>query len=150
MKKYILEFLKRGLLAASGGPVVLAIIYGCLGAAGVVDSLTPAEVCKGVLSVTVLAFTVAGVGVVYQIERLPLLPATLIHALTLYVDYLLIYLLNSWLPRSLMGIGVFTLIFVGIYGLTWLIVLVCIRIKTQSLNLKLETRNGSEELQKTE
>ena len=34
MKQYCLTFLKRGLLAASGGPLILAMIYGILGANG--------------------------------------------------------------------------------------------------------------------
>lgn len=38
MKQYCLTFLKRGLLAASGGPLILAMIYGILGANGQVTS----------------------------------------------------------------------------------------------------------------
>ena len=60
MKKFLKEFILRGLLAAGGGPVVLAIIYGILGKAGVVSSFSPNEVCMGLLTVTLLAFTVAG------------------------------------------------------------------------------------------
>ena len=44
-KKYVLESLKRGLMAAAGGPVILAIVYGILGAAGTITSLSPSEVC---------------------------------------------------------------------------------------------------------
>jgi len=76
MKQYCLTFLKRGLLAASGGPLILAMIYGILGANGQVTSLAPGEVCMGIVTVTLLAFIAAGIGVVYQIERLPLLSAT--------------------------------------------------------------------------
>ena len=47
MKQYCLTFLKRGLLAASGGPLILAMIYGILGANGQVTSLAPGEVCMG-------------------------------------------------------------------------------------------------------
>ena len=31
MKRHMLDFVKRGLMAASGGPVILAIVYVCLG-----------------------------------------------------------------------------------------------------------------------
>lgn len=65
----------------------------------------------GIVTVTLLAFIAAGIGVVYQIERLPLLSATAIHAGALYLDYLLIYLLNNWIPRDWAFIGVFTLCF---------------------------------------
>ena len=56
MKQYCLTFLKRGLLAASGGPLILAMIYGILGANGQVTSLAPGEVCMGIVTVTLLAF----------------------------------------------------------------------------------------------
>ena len=41
MKKCVMEFVRRGLMAAAGGPVILAIIYGILGAVGVIETLTP-------------------------------------------------------------------------------------------------------------
>lgn len=137
MKKYVMDFLKRGLMAASGGPVILAIIYGILGTSGAVSSLTPGEVCMGVLTVTLMAFLAAGVSVVYSIERLPLLPATLIHAAALYADYLLIYLLNAWIPRDLRGIGIFTGIYVTGYAVIWLCIILSIKAKTDRINRKL-------------
>lgn len=137
MKKYVLEFVKRGLLAASGGPVILAIIYGILGATGTVTSFTPHEVCMGVLTVTLMAFIAAGVGIVYQIEQLPLLTATFIHAAALYLDYLLIYLLNDWIPRSAVGIGIFTAVYAAGYAVIWLIIIITIKTKTDRINRKL-------------
>lgn len=137
MKKYGIEFLKRGLMAASGGPVVLAIVYGILGATGAVSSFSPREVCIGILTVTLMAFIAAGISVVYSIEKLPLLNASLIHAAALYVDYLMIYLLNDWIPRSLTGIGIFTGIYVIGYGLIWLGIIISIKAKTERLNRKL-------------
>ena len=135
MKKYSLEFVKRGLLAAGGGPVVLAIIYGILGQTGTVVSLTPHEVCLGILSVTLMAFIIGGIGMIYTVESLPLPMAILIHAGVLYLDYLLIYLLNAWLPRN--AIGAFTLIFLTGYALIWLVIYLRIRAKTKKLNAKL-------------
>ncbi|MBP3674221.1 MAG: DUF3021 domain-containing protein [Oscillospiraceae bacterium] len=136
-KKYVLESLKRGLMAAAGGPVILAIVYGILGAAGTITSLSPSEVCMGILTVTLMAFLAAGVSVVYNIERLPLLPATLIHAAALYADYLLVYLLNAWIPRSLAGIGIFTAIYAAGYAVIWLCILFSIKAKTNRINKKL-------------
>ena len=137
MKQYCLTFLKRGLLAASGGPVILAIIYGALGAAGQITSLSPSEACMGILTVTLMAFIAAGIGVIYQVERLPLLFATAIHAGTLYLDYLLIYLLNSWIPRSLSFIGLFTLWFAVGYAVIWGIILLSIKCRTRRINTHL-------------
>lgn len=137
MKKYVTEFLKRGLMAAAGGPVVLAIVYGMLGNAGVIESLSPAEVTTGILSVTLMAFIAAGITVVYTAESLPLISAILIHAGILYLDYLLMYLLNSWIPRDFTGIGVFTAIFAAGFAVIWLVIYVCIKAKTDSINKKL-------------
>ena len=50
MKKYITEFLKRGLMAAAGGPLILAMIFGVLGTTGAVTVLTPSEVCMGIVT----------------------------------------------------------------------------------------------------
>lgn len=138
MKKHISEFLKRGLMAAAGGPVVLAIVYGILGAAGVIHSLTPGEVCMGILTVTVMAFIAAGITTVYTVESLPLMSAILIHAGVLYLDYLIMYLLNSWIPRDLTGIGIFTGIFAAGYAVIWLCIYLVIKGKTDKLNRRLQ------------
>ena len=138
MKKYMLEFVKRGLMAASGGPVILAIIYYILGATGTVTAFTPNEVCLGILSITVMAFIIAGISMIYTVESLPLPMAIMIHAGVLYLDYLLVYLLNSWLPRN--AIGTFTDIFAAGYALVWLVIYLCIRAKTKKLNEKLRAK----------
>ena len=136
-KKYILEFLHRGFLAADDGPVILAIIYGILGATGVVESLAPGEVCMGVLSITLMAFIAAGITSVYQIEQLPLPSAIAIHAVVLYLDYLIMYLLNSWIPRDLTSLGIFTAIFFGGFALVWLIIYQFVKRDTGRINRKM-------------
>lgn len=137
MKQYALTFLKRGLMAASGGPVILAIVYGLLGQAGQIISLSPGEVCLGILTVSVMAFIAAGISVVYTIERLPLMSAILIHGGVLYLDYILIYLLNGWLKSQAVPILIFTAVFLGGYALVWLLVYGSIRAKTDRINEKL-------------
>ena len=79
MKNFWKEFLFRGLLAAAGGPVVLAIIYGILGATDAVTQLAPSEVCLGILTITLLAFVAAGMTAIYQVEQLPLPMMILLH-----------------------------------------------------------------------
>ena len=137
MKKYVLEFIKRGLMAASGGPIILAIVYGIIGATGEAASFTPGEVSMGILTVTLMAFIAAGITIVYQMERLPLTSAIAIHAGGLYLDYLVMYLLNSWIPRDLIGIGVFTAIFAVGYGLVWVCIYFSIKVKTDRINRNL-------------
>ena len=95
MRKNIKDFFKRGLLAAWGGPVILAIVWAVLKSSEVVEMLTVDQVVLGIISTTVMAFIAAGVSVVYQIESLPKAFAGLIQAAVLYIDYLGIYLLNG-------------------------------------------------------
>ena len=138
MKKYVLEFVKRGLMAASGGPLILAIIYGVLEATKTVTVLTPGEACMGIVSITVMAFIAAGITMIYQVESLPLSMAILIHGGVLYLDYLMIYLLNSWLPGN--AVGIFTIIFFAGFALVWLVIYLCIREKAKRLNKKMKAR----------
>ena len=120
MKKFWKEFLLRGLICASGGPIVLAILYGILGATGAVEAFSPREVCLGILTITLLAFTAAGMTAIYQMEQLPLPIMILPHGGALYIAYILTYLINGWLQNSLVPILVFTGIFVAGYALVWL------------------------------
>lgn len=143
MKKYVLEFVQRGLTVAAAGPVVLAIIYGILGAVGVIETLTPWEVCRGILSITVMAFIAAGITMIYTIERLPLISAILVHAGVLYLDYLFIYLVNGWLARNLTAFGIFTGIFAVGYAIVWICIYLITKKNTDQVNRKLRANEGN-------
>ena len=134
MKSFWKDFLFRGMIACAGGPIVLAIIYGIIGATGEVTSLTPQEVCLGILTITLLAFTVAGMTAIYQVEKLPLASAILIHGGVLYATYLLIYLINGWLQKELIPILVFTGIFLLVYLLIWVIIYSVEKAKIRKIN----------------
>lgn len=138
MKKFISDFFLRGLLAAAGGPVVLAIVCGILGVTGTVAYLTPAEVCRGILTVTLLAFTVGGMTAIYQLEQLPLATAILLHGGVLYTVYIIIYLINGWLMRQFVPILIFTVVFLVGYALIWAAIYLFTRKKTEHLNCKLQ------------
>ena len=116
MKKYIGEFLRRGTVAWGFGPLVLAIFYLVLKEQANVEILTVDQVCIGIFSLSALAFIAGGMNVVYQIERLPLMVAILIHGSTLYISYLVTYLINDWLEWGIAPILVFSVIFVGGYS----------------------------------
>lgn len=138
MKKFGKDFLLRGLLAAGGGPVVLAIVYGILGMTGTVSSFSPREVCLGILTVTLLAFIVAGMTAIYQLDHMPLMSAILIHGTSLYIAYILIYLINGWLKQQLIPIAIFTAIFIAGYAVIWLIIYSVTKAKTERINKKLK------------
>lgn len=137
MKRFVSDFVHRGFIAAGFGPVVLAIIYGILGAAGVVERLSVTEVCRGIISVTVMAFIAAGINAIYTVERLPLISAIMIHALVLYLDYLIMYLFNSWIPRNMNAIAVFTAIFAAGFAAVWIIIYFINRKNADKLNIRL-------------
>ncbi len=136
MKKHVKNFCKRGLIAAWGGPVIMAIIWLCLKAAGVMETLTVDQVVLGIISTTVMAFIAAGISIVYQIETLPKSMAALIQMAVLYIDYMGIYLLNGWLPVE--RIGTFTLIFIAAFAVIWLIIYLSIRMKVNRINQKMQ------------
>lgn len=134
MKKTLLEFFRRGLVACGFGPIVLAIVYLILQQQYDVQTLTVNEVCLGIVSLFMLAFIAGGMNVIYQIERLPLMVAILIHGIILYISYLAVYLLNGWLEWGIAPILVFSGIFAVGYLVIWGIIYSIIKRNTDKLN----------------
>ena len=122
MKKHFLEFIHRGLVAFGFGPVVLAVVYLVLQYQCDVQTVTVNEVCIGIITLSALAFAAGGMNFIYQIEKLPLMVAILIHGTVLYISYLCTYLVNGWLERGVTPILVFTGIFVLVYLAIWAII----------------------------
>ena len=143
MKKFVLEFLRRGLIASGIGPIVLAIVYLILQQTAAVETLSVNQVCIGIFSITALAFIAGGMNAIYQIERLPLMVDILIHGGILYISYLVTYLLNDWLDFGVMPIVVFTAIFVVGYIVIWAIIYSIIKRNTAKLNKMLKEKQQS-------
>ena len=139
MKKHVLSFIKRGFIGATFGPIVLAIVYGILGAANVTDTLSVNEVVLGIMSISVMAFIAAGITMIYEVDNLPLISAILIHGLALYTDYAIAYLINGWLADGLGPFLTFTAIFIVGYAIISSIIYFCIKRKTNELNKKLSS-----------
>ena len=138
MKNFWKEFLLRGLICAGGGPLVLAVIYGILGATGKVTQLSPSTVCTGILTIMLLAFIAAGMTAIYQMEQLPLPIMILLHGGALYIAYILTYLINGWLLKQLKPILIFTAIFVTGYAIIWLIIYWIEKAKAGKINKMLK------------
>ena len=143
MKRFVLEFLRRGAIASGIGPIVWAIIYMILLQVAEVETLTVNQVCIGIVSLTALAFLAGGMNALYQIERLPLLMAILIHGSVLYVSYLGTYLINDWLDFGIIPIIVFSAIFVVGYIVIWAIIYSIIKRNTAKLNDMLQQKQQS-------
>ena len=143
MKKFVLEFLRRGLIAAGIGPIVLAIVYLILQQVSAIETLSVNQVCIGIFSITALAFIAGGMNAIYQIEQLPLMVAILIHGGVLYIGYLGTYLLNDWLDFGIIPIVVFTAIFVVGYIVIWAIIYYIIKRNATKLNKMLKQKQQS-------
>ena len=143
MKKFVLEFLRRGFAACGLGPIILGILYLILQQTAAVNTLSVNQVCVGIFSITALAFIAGGMNTIYQIERLPLMVAILIHGGILYVSYLGTYLLNDWLDLGIIPIVVFSAIFVVGYIVIWAIIYSTIHCNTKKLNEALKQKQQS-------
>ena len=137
MRQVIREFFRRGLVACGFGPLILAAVYLILQQAGL-QTLTVQEVCVGIISLGGLAFLAGGMNVVYQIERLPLMGAILIHGMVLYVGYLVTYLVNDWLAWGMTPVLVFTAIFVLGYLAVWAVIYTVTKQNTEQVNAMLK------------
>ena len=140
MKKYILDFFQRGIVALGFGPMVLAALYLILHHNGIIQTLTVNQVCMGIFSLSALAFIAGGMNFIYQIERLPLMIAILIHGSVLYISYLATYLLNGWLEQGTTPILVFSIIFVVLYLIIWAIIYSISKKNTDEVNKILQTK----------
>ena len=134
MRKNILEFFRRGLIACGFGPIILAILYLILHRHAGLEILTVNQVCRGIFSLTALAFIAGGMNVIYQIEQLPLMVAILIHGIVLYVSYLVTYLINDWLELGAKPVLVFSSIFILGYLAVWAIIYSITKRNTERLN----------------
>ncbi len=143
MKKIIEEFFRRGLIACGFGPIVLAIVYLVLQNNGAIETLTINQVCIGIFSITALAFIAGSMNTLYQIERLPLMVAILIHGVVLYFTYLGTFLINDWLELGLIPFLIFTGAFVVGYLVIWVIIYSIISKRAATLNMLLEQKQQS-------
>ena len=140
MKKNVLEFIRRGLVACGFGPMILAVLYLILQNQAGVEVLTVNQVCIGIFSISALAFIAGGMNVVYQIEQLPLMWAILLHGCVLYFSYLGTYLVNDWLEWGITPILVFSGIFVFGYFVIWAVIYAVIKRNTSKINKILQDR----------
>ena len=145
MKKHVLEFLRRGIVACGLGPLVLAVFYLILQHRADVNMLTVDQVCLGIFSLSALAFVAGGMNFIYQIECVPLMVAILIHGGVLFISYLATYLVNGWLQWGVTPILVFSGIFVLGYLVIWGIIYSIIKRRTDSINEKLKQGRRNQE-----
>ncbi len=137
MNKYVKEFFHRGLIFAGFGPIVLGIVYAVL--ANTVDnfSLTGNQVLLAIVSTYLIAFVQAGATVFNQIEHWALPKSLLCHFSSIYLAYVVCYLVNTWIPFNINVILIFTAIFVVCYFVVWIIVFLSIKAVSKKINRSL-------------
>ena len=141
MKKFISNFCLRGLIAMGFGPLVYGIIMLILHLCNVDTTSNGLDIFKGIISTCIMAFIIAGISNIYQVESLSLMSKIMIHALSLYLVYLVFYLLNDWIIKDLKVIGIFSLIFFSGYIVIWIIIYIIERKKIKELNEKLKKKS---------
>ena len=128
------------MVACGFGPLILAVLYLILKHSTGLETLTVDEVCVGIVSLSVLAFVAGGMNAVYQIERLPLMVAILIHGGVLYISYLGTYLVNGWLEWGLTPMLVFTGVFALGYLMIWAVIYAITKRNTDRVNTLLREK----------
>ena len=144
MKRTFFEFIRRGSAACGLGPMVLAAVYMIMKQQGIVETLTVDEVCRGIVSLSALAFVAGGMNVLYQLERLPLMAAVTVHGGVLYGAYLGTYLVNGWLEWGTAPVLVFSGIFVLGYLAIWAGIYCVIKRNTDRVNELLRIQRGKD------
>lgn len=134
MNKYVKSYLQRGLAFAGFGPITLGIVYMALELTIPTFTLSGIEVLVAIISTYGIAFVHAGSSVFNQIEEWPLAKSLAFHFGSLYLVYLIAYLVNTWIPFDFIVVLIFTLIFVLVYFLVWIIVYLSIRSVVRKLN----------------
>jgi len=137
MKKLGKEFCLRGLTAMGFGPIVYGVVILIIHLCGVNTISDGIMIFKGIISTTIMAFIIAGISVIWQIEKIQIGIKIATHCLTLYFAYLIVYLLNDWLVKDFNVIGIFTLIFVVGYFLIWGIIYFTEKNKAKKLNAQI-------------
>ena len=145
MKKFITEFLRRGVVSLGIGPFVLAVLYLILDNTVNLNVLTVNQVCIGIFSISILAFIAGGMNAIYQIEKLPLMLSILIHGVVLYISYFATYIVNGWLEFGKIPILVFTSIFIAGYLIIWLIIYTITKRNTDRINKLLSDNQHNSE-----
>lgn len=123
------------------GPIVYGTIMLILHLCNVDTTSNGLDIFKGILSTCIMAFIIAGISNIYQVESLSLVSKIMIHALSLYLVYLVFYLLNDWIVKDLKVIGIFSLIFFSGYIVIWIIIYIIERKKIKELNEKLKEKS---------
>ena len=134
MKSKIQSFCLRGMIFGGFGPIVYALVMVILFLFKVDTNLDGKTVFLNVISTYLLAFICSGISIIWKEERLGLSLQILIHGLSLYICYLIVYLINVWIPKNIGILLIFTVCFFLGYSIICLIVFIVEKRRAKKLN----------------
>ena len=139
MNKNLKTFLHRGMLFGGFGPLIGAIIYFIINLSVKEDIVLSApDILIMVASTYLLAFVHAGSSIFNQIDNWSILKSLCFHSITLYLAYVICYLVNSWIEFNLIALLIFTAIFILVYFIIWLTVVLTLKSTSKKLNKKIK------------
>ena len=138
MNEYVKKFFRRGLVFGGFGPIIAGIVFAVL--EGVIGdlNLSGKQILLAVISTYMLAFLQAGASVFNQIESWPIPKSLAFHFLTIYLAYVITYVVNTWIPFEPIAILIFTGAFAIVYALVCLVVVISIKSSEKLLNKRLK------------
>lgn len=134
MKNKLQSFCLRGMIFGGFGPIVYALVMFVLFLFKVNTALDGKTVFLNVISTYLLAFICSGISIIWKEERLGLSLQILIHSLSLYICYLIVYLINDWVPKNIVILLIFTGCFFLGYSIICLIVFIVEKRRAKKLN----------------
>lgn len=137
MNKYVKVFLVRGLLFGGFGPIIAGMVFMIIDFTGTNLVLEGWQIFLAIVTSYLLAFISAGASVFEQIEEWSTIKSMLIHCVTIYLIYLITYLVNSWIPLKWEVILIFSFGVIGGFLLIWLFVYIISKQCSKSLNKKI-------------
>ena len=137
MKNFIKDFALRGMITAGFGPLILVSIYLGLQLSHVITSIPVTQANLYIVSSLILAFIAGGISAIFNVEQISLGVVTLIDAIVIYFDYLVIYLINNWIKAQFIPLLIFTIIYIIGYLIIWTIIHRKVKSQVNQINQKL-------------
>ena len=134
MNQHVKNYLLRGLIFGGFGPIVAGIVLFILHLTGVNVNMSGTEFFIAIISTYILAFVQAGATVFNQMEDWSIAKSMFFHFSSIYLVYVICYLINNWIPFDWKIVAVFTAIFIVAYLIIWLTVYLIVRKTSKKLN----------------
>ena len=127
MKKYVKMFLLRGATGIGIGNIIAMLISVVIAVTSENSTISVYDYAVWTAASSVIGFVFGGLNVVFEIERLSLLKATLIHYFVMLLTFYACAIPAGWYPFSFVPILISVCIFTGSYVVIWIITYLIIR-----------------------